>query len=111
MINKKFCYFNKQLSEDAYKKVIHQALYKYNDDILYLPNLDVLSSEGVYGDSLKWSHDSVFCYDSNKINKVKYANNSSEVDDSFDVTCFGFNCYNDYEVITAEQLRECKFCL
>ncbi|MFA6024355.1 MAG: hypothetical protein WC777_04040 [Candidatus Gracilibacteria bacterium] len=109
--NKKYCFLNEQLSEEAYKNLIkdlntgsHQEVQKYltkfkelqaKHPFRYLQNTMV---ENCLGDYLYKSKNAQFCFDCSDIEDCKYLSQIQlHAKDSYDIYQFGINMELCYE--------------
>ncbi|MEK9159918.1 MAG: hypothetical protein AAB383_04275 [Patescibacteria group bacterium] len=115
--NKKYCFLNEQLSEEAYKQLIkevntgsHQEVQKYlqkfkelqsKHPFRYLQNAMI---ENSLGDYLYKSKNAHFCFDCSDIEDCKYLSQVQlHAKDCYDVFQYGINielCYEDSMVGT-----------
>ncbi len=120
--NKKFCFFNEQLSEEEYKKrlaewkldswqVRKEARKQVAEFFLKSPRraLDVKGSENVTGDHIKFSQNVHHGYDINSCQDCRYVSHLINSKDCMDWDYYGDGSEMCYENCSATELKFCSF--
>ena len=118
--NKKFCFFNKQLSQDEYKEKLAElrldsyagceaAKKKVAEFFLKHPrkNLDIKGSENVSGDHIKFSRNCYWSYDIDNCEDCRYVSHFINSKDCMDIDYYGDESEMCYEINSSIKLKFC----
>ncbi len=122
--NKKYCFYNEELSKDAYDaRLAELNLGSYesrenlkkqvSDFMLKYPrkNLDIKGSENVLGDHIKFSKNCHYAYDIQNCQDCRYISHLVNAKDCMDWDFYGDRAEMCYEMAScASDIHYCAFC-
>ncbi|MFH0819088.1 MAG: hypothetical protein V1898_03795 [Patescibacteria group bacterium] len=112
LINKKYCFFNEELTQAEYEKKtqeinlntvngIFEIQMKFLDFTKRFPHpfMNGFQNENCTGDNLNNSKNAHFCFNCSEINNSKYIYGSERIKDSYDIDTYGGaeGCQQVYE--------------